>query len=190
MADSDGFENLVVNPDENELRENLSTLIVELYPILLQRIERSEFAKWYRLNGLIEDLAQETIQRFFRHCCKTLSLPNEPLNYIVRIAKYTAYEKYRRSEKIPLDIAAPIPEDTVVTDCSETSEERYSEAQMELLRIAVDMLPKRQREAYELRNKNPGATDKELGEKMGTGEDGFRKQSKRAFDRMREFLSQ
>ncbi len=63
-----------------------------------------------------------------------------------------------------------------------------SRTSFELVLAGIQMLPKRQRAALELYLREPGATHRELGQKMGIGEDGFQKNLNRGVRRLREML--
>ena len=174
-----------------EFEDQISRVISDFLPDLLSRAQTSDFSKWFRIKNEIDDLVQETAYRFYRYCKKHKTFPDDPLAYAVRIAKYVVYEQVRKAKHQPLDLTS---DDTVETlpDRPEVNAEEdqitYSALDLERLRIAVELLPKGQRKAFELRNSNPGSTDKELGKLLNIGEDGFRKQFKRAFDRITLYL--
>jgi len=184
--------------DENEvelvevLEARLEAVIVEVYPVLCQRLRSSRFAGWHKDHGRLSDLAQQATCELLSHCRRNRSLPEKPLNYLVTIAKNLAKREYQKSLIDPAEVAEEIIDlsakgETADGDSENNSNVRIDE-QRELLRAAIDRLPKRQREAFTLQLEHPGATDKELGAKMGIGEDAFRKSSGRAYKRLKEAL--
>ncbi len=178
---------------EQDFDERVSVVLREIMPDLVNRAERADFAKWYRIRGQIEDLVQETAFRFFSHCKKHRIIPEDPLAYAVRIAQNIVKREAKMAKRRPLDLTGD-EQVEAIPDRPEPNEKEdrivYSASQLERLRIAVDMLPKGQRRVFELRNANPGSTDKELGLILGIGEDGFRKQCQRAFDRITLYLKE
>lgn len=168
----------------NESTERIAVVLTTIQPVLVQRLQRSSFADGIRMNGQVEDLAQEACFRFVQHCQKN-GIPEDPLAYLIQIAKFAAYEFYRYLKKTPLDPTINLDflyAGSLGADSETTGGD--SDARLELLRIAIEGLPTRQREAVELRNRNEGATDRELGVLMGISEDGFRKQYKRGVERL------
>ncbi|MEP6742631.1 MAG: sigma-70 family RNA polymerase sigma factor [bacterium] len=189
----DDFE----HQNEEELTETfenlLEAVVSEIYPTLRDRIMCSGFAGWHRRQDVAEDLAQQAAFEFLRHCKKNQKLPADPLRYLVVIARNLAKKEYGRSqrqqdefEEYAAELRArgePTTDDAIETDLLFESEEN-----IEIVRATVEALPRRQREAFELRTREPGATDKELGHKMGIGEDGFRKNFGRAYEKVLKLL--
>jgi RNA polymerase sigma factor (sigma-70 family) len=188
----------IVYENEDELAEaleaRLEAAVVEVYPVLCQRLRMSGFAGWHRDRDRLDDLAQQATCQLISHCRKSGKLPEAPLNYLVTIAKNLAKREYKKSLVDLAEIAQPIvdlsSEDETAETGVENSESPRVDEQRELLRAAVERLPKRQRQAFELGLREPYATDKELGVKMGIGEDAFRKNSKRAYERVKLALTQ
>lgn len=179
--------------EEDELAEALEAcleaVIVEVYPVLCQRLRMSRFAGWHKDHDRLDDLAQQATCQFLSHCRKNQRLPETPLNYLVTIAKNLAKREYQKSLIDPAEVAEQILDVSAEDETSEGDSENNSSAkideQKELLRVAIERLPKRQREALKLQLEHAGATDKELGAKMGIGEDAFRKSSARAYKRLK-----
>src|SRR4051794_19195822 len=90
---------------DEEFDERISAVLMEITPDLVNRAQRSDFAKWYRIRGLVDDLVQETAYRFFTHCKKHQTIPEYPLGYAVRIARHVVYEEIRKAKRRPLDLA-------------------------------------------------------------------------------------
>lgn len=175
------------------LEAHLEAVIVEVYPVLCQRLRMSRFAGWHKDHDRLNDLAQQATCQLLSHCRRNGKLPKTPLNYLVTIAKNLAKRQYQESLFDPAEVAQPIldlsDEDEVAGGgASLEKDSSLIERQRELLRTAIERLPRRQREAFELRLKEPGATDKELGMVMGIGKDAFRKSSTRAYDRLKRSL--
>lgn len=186
-----------VGNEEDELAESLEArleaVIVEVYPVLCQRLRMSRFAGWHKDHDRLDDLAQQATCQLLSHCRKHRRLPEKPLNYLVTIAKNLAKKEYQRSLNDPAEVAEQISDLSADDETADGNSENNSGAkideQKERFRAAIDRLPKRQREAFTLQLEHEGATDKELGAKMGIGEDAFRKSSARAYKRLRQALA-
>lgn len=178
----------------DDFEETLEATIAEVYPVLRQRIQTARFAAWHRRSDLDGDLANEAAVAFMRHCRAQNKLPNDPLRYLVVIARNLAKKQYASRMTEPTESAEPILFSLrdrrglpVEPDDVETARLR-GEARMELVRTGIQRLPRRQREALELYLAEPGATQKELGQMMGIGEDGFKKNLDRAVESIRQLL--
>ncbi len=184
---------------EEELTEtfelHLEAVISEIYPALCDRIRVSGFAGWHRRTALAEDLAQQAAFQFIKFFKKKRTLPEDPLRYLVVIARNIAKKQYGLFQRREVEFneyaselkarGEPTTGDAVKTDLLFESEEN-----IEIVRTAVEALPRRQREAFQLRTQEPGATEKELGQRMGIGEDGFRKNFGRANEKVMNFLKE
>lgn len=167
---------------EDEFQETVDAVIHEFYPELMHRVRTANFAGWHRRIGQEEDLAHETCFEFRKHCLRTRRLPEKCLNYVVTIARNTAKRHY--SEHMQLsEIVEPLQGDFEAPPDGEGDGETRSildQVHKERLLAALDRLPDRQREAFELKFGNPDATYRQLADHMGIGEDGFRKNFDRA----------
>jgi RNA polymerase sigma factor (sigma-70 family) len=174
------------------LEARLEAVIVEVYPVLCQRLRMSRFAGWHRDHDRLDDLAQQATCQLLSHCRKNRKLPKAPLNYLVTIAKNLAKREYQESLTDPAEVAEQVLDLSNEDETREGDPVKHSGAkideQRELLRAAIERLPRRQCEAFNLQMKEPGATDKELGVRMGIGEDAFRKNSTRAYERLKHAL--
>ncbi len=193
MADDD-FE----HQNEEELTEtfeiHLEAVVSEIYPTLCDRIAHSRFAGWHRRLDKAEDLAQQAAFQFLRHFKKKRKLPEDPLRYLVVIARHIAQKEYGGSQRRQVEFEKYASEllakgEPTTADAFQPAPLMESEEHIEIVRAAVDALPRRQREAFQLRTSEPGATDKELGQRLGISEDGFRKNFKRAYDNVLGLLS-
>lgn len=189
----DDFELPIEEELTDEFESHLEAVVSEIFPTLCDRIAHSGFAGWHRRLDKAEDLAQQAAFEFLKHFKKKQELPEEPLRYLVVIARNIAKKEYGRSQRNQAEFeeyasellanGEPITDETVESDALIESEEH-----VEIVRAAIDILPRRQREAFELRTLDPGATDKELGKQMGISEDGFRKNFRRADEHIRKLL--
>jgi RNA polymerase sigma factor (sigma-70 family) len=156
-----------------------------VYPVLLDRLSYVGFARWHRENGEVEDLANEAAGLFLARCCKALEVPEDSLAYIVEIAKNLALDRHRRHKRLPIDYTDenfliepsfdPRSNDSEVHD-----HDQYTDAQVEIVRDAIEKLPKKQRQALTLANENPGSPAAELAIKMGISVDAYRRNVERA----------
>jgi RNA polymerase sigma factor (sigma-70 family) len=190
----DEFDSTYENEHElaQALEARLEAVIVEVYPVFCQRLRMSRFAGWHRDHDRLDDLAQQATCQLLSHCRKNRKLPKAPLNYLVTIAKNLAKREYQKSLTDPAEVAEQLLDLSNEDETTEGDHENHSgvtiDEQRELFRAAMERLPKRQREAFNLQLKEAGATDKELGMKMGIGEDAFRKNSTRAYERLKDAL--
>lgn len=183
-------QNLEENDNTEQVQQELEIILVTIYPVLLQRLKVARFAEWHRNEDLIDDLANEAVANFCSHIHRTKLIPDNPLAYIVTISKNLANSQFRESRKEPLYFSEPLNDnfkyeenvDDVVTEFALT------EIQIEKFRLALDALPKRRRQAYELKEANPYETDRELGLRMGIKEDAFRKAVSRARTSLEKIL--
>lgn len=178
----------------DDFESHLEAIFTEIYPTLCDRIAHSRFADWHRRLDKAEDLAQQAAFQFLRYFKKKRELPEDPLAYLVAIArnlakKQQAFFQRRQSELEKYASELLAKGEPTTDDASELDAFLESVEHIEIVRAAIDILPRRQREAFELRTLDPGATDKELGKQMGIGEDGFRKNFQRAEDHVRKLLS-
>lgn len=189
------FNNSDIQNDADYLREELERdlhlTLAEVFPVLIQRLQKARFAGWHRDNDMVEDLANGAVANFCEQVFRSSRIPDEPLNYLVVVAHNLANKEYIKSLREPIYCSVPLEEDFEVK-VDESYEENESmgcsEVQVELFRNALEQLPKRAREAFRLRNQNPRATDQELGELMGIKEDGFRKNFGRAYEELQKLL--
>jgi RNA polymerase sigma factor (sigma-70 family) len=169
----------------------LEAAIADAYAVLLQRIRTSNFGGWHRRRACEEDLANQATVNFMRHCRRHRRLPDNPLAYLVSIAKNLAKKEYSKSLQDPVDgreaLLDSLPQNE---ELSTDDEEKRAETDhhAELVLGCIEKLPKRQREAVEIYLKNPHATYRELGQLMNIGPDGFEKNLERGFMKMREVL--
>lgn len=183
-----------VPPDDFEV--TLEATIGEIYPVLCDRMRTAGFAGWHRRRHLDGDLANEAVVAFARHCHAHKRLPEDPLRYLVAIARNLAKKQYGTRATEPAESAEPIP--VSLRDGralpgepdDEESARLRDETRMELVRAGIQMLPRRQHEALELYLAEPGATQRELGRIMGIGEDGFQKNLDRGVNRIRQLLEE
>lgn len=181
-------------PDDFEA--TLEAVIGVVYPVLCQRIQTAGFAAWHRRRHLDGDLADDAVVAFARHCLAHNRLPEDPLRYLVAIARNLAKKQYATRATEPAESAERIPVSLQASrvlrgepDDEESARSR-DEARMELIRAGIEMLPPRQRGALELYLAEPGATLRELGQRMGIGEDGFKKSLDRGVERIRQLLEE
>jgi RNA polymerase sigma factor (sigma-70 family) len=177
----------------DEFESHLEAVVSEIFPTLCDRIAHSGFAGWHRRMDKEEDLAQQAAFQFLRHFKKKQELPEDPLRYLVVIARNIAKREYGRFQRSQAEFeeyasgllakGEPTTGETVESDALIESEEH-----VEIVRAAIDVLPRRQRQAFELRTLDPSATYKELGKQMGISEDGFRKNFERADEHLRKLL--
>lgn len=194
---SDDFE---TEPDaiENEgaFEISLESAISDAYPILHDRVRHAHFAGWHRRRGREEDLAHEATVSFVRHCRRHRRLPDDPVGYLIKIARNLAKKQYVTREKEPTAEAGCLPaslQDQGRLFWDEDDEESArlrSESRLELVRTGIEMLSARQRTAMELYLSEPGATHRELGLKMGLSEDGFQKNVDRGIEKIRQLLAE
>ena len=187
-------------PDAGESVEDfdaaLEAGVTEAYPVLCERIKRAQFSGWHRRRGRDEDLAQEAAFKLIQHCRKHHRLPADPFGYLVTIARNLAKRQYAKRAADPSEEAEAVPlslPDTRGAEDDQLDEEGApfrTESRMELVRTCIQMLPPRQREAVWLYLKEPDVTYRELGQKMGIGEDGFQKNLERGVDRIRQILEE
>lgn len=165
------------------IREQASLVLIEIYPELERRLTYVGFARWHRQNGEIKDLAQEAANQFLSHCCRNLVIPDDSLAYAVQIAANLARDRHRRQKKLTLDYSdEDLSQQHFVDPRSDDEEEtEYSAEQIEKVRQAIDALPAKQREAFDLVNENPGARTVDLAARVGTTPDAFRMNADRAF---------
>lgn len=168
--------------DEDEFVLQSSLVLGDLYPELVRRLSYVDFARSYKINGELDDLAQETARRFLAHCRKKCTIPDNSLAYAVTIAKNLARNNFRVDNKIVLDytdddLSQQHAFDPRDIDDEETS---YTEEQIEQVRQAIDQLPDMQRRAFDLVNDNPGAKTVDLAARLGIKPDAFRMNADRA----------
>jgi RNA polymerase sigma factor (sigma-70 family) len=194
-AETEGEAGQVGTPPD-EFEATLEAAIGVVYPVLCQRIQTARFAGWHRSRHLDGDLANEAVVAFARHCHAHNRLPEDPLRYLVAITRHLAKKQYANRATEPAESAEPIPislRDRRLLpgepDDAETARFR-DEERMELVRTGIEMLTRRQREALQLYLAEPGATQRELGERMGIGEDGFKKSLDRGVERIRQLLEE
>lgn len=193
LADDD-FEHQNEAELTDEFESHLKAVVSEIYPTLCERIAHSRFADWHRRLDKAEDLAQQAAFQFLRYFKKKRELPEDPLAYLVAITrnlakKQQAFFQRRQSEREKYASELLAKGEPTTDDAMEPDAFLESVEHIEIVRAAIDILPRRQREAFELRTLDPGATDKELGKQMGISEDGFRKSFQRADDQVRKLLS-
>ena len=167
---------------EDEFQETVDAVIREIYPELMHRVRTANFAGWHRRIGQEEDLAHEACFEFRKYCLKTRRLPVKCLNYVVTIARNAAKRHYSAFMQLS-EIVEPLEGDFEALSDGEGNGETESildQVRKERLLAALDRLPDRQREAFELKFGNPDATYRHLADRMGIGEDGFRKNFDRA----------
>ena len=192
--DEAATQNVEPGKESDEFELALEAAIAVAYPTLCQRLERAGFAGWHRRCRQLDDLAQQALFEFLRHCRRNRILPNDSLRYLVAIARNVAKRQYAVSRTKPLDIACvlpqSLPEPISLLEDSEFEERPRLEQNVlaDRVRAAMECLPQRQREALELRIREPDATDRELGRKMKISEDGFRKNVDRAYARLRQIF--
>jgi RNA polymerase sigma factor (sigma-70 family) len=169
----------------------LKAAIADAYPVLLQRIKIGNFGGWHRRLGREEDLANQATVNFMLHCRRHLRLPDNPLAYLVSIAKNLARKEYSKRLQDPVDAGEVLPiflRQNAELAMEEEERPENTDRDTELVRSSIENLPRRQREAVELYLKNPDATYRELGQLMNIGPDGFEKNLERGFMKMREVL--
>jgi len=190
-------ENRTVAPDE-DFEPILQAAITDAYPVLKERLESAKFADWQRRQSLELDLAHHAIVLFTLHCRKHQRIPDDVLAYLVKIAKNLArralkeYLTERDAMAEPKVDPASYASALIYREEEMTSDESSTpavDARVEYLRAEIERLPGRQRQAIELWIKNPDGTQRELGEEMGIGEDGFQKNFTRGIARIRQALA-
>lgn len=178
-----------------EFQDSLDITISEVYPVLLSRIQSSNFAGWQRRVGLDEDLANQACSEFYAQCLAKRSLPDKALNYLVTIAKNLAgreYQAHLQREDLFAPLEGDFPGDKGLDECEgehEIVDVRLEQDRKERLMVALASLTSRQREAFEIWSSDSDKTYAELGRKMGIGEDGFRKNFDRACEALELILS-
>jgi len=194
-AETEGEAGQVGTPPD-EFEATLEAAIGVVYPVLCQRIQTARFAGWHRSRHLDGDLANEAVVAFARHCHAHNRLPEDPLRYLVAIARNLAKKQYASRAMEPAESAEPIPislrDRRVLPDEPDDAESTRlrNEERMELVRAGIQLLPRRQLEALKLYLAEPGATQRELGCIMGIGEDGFQKNLDRGVNRIRQLLDE
>ncbi len=174
----------------------LEAAVGEAYPVLRERVKRTQFGGWHRRRGREEDLAQEAAVKLIQHCRRHRRLPADPVGYLVSIARNLAKKQYANRATDPaedaesLPLAFPEANGLADDEVDEETARLRSESRMELVRAGIQMLPPRQRQALELYLAEPGATQRELGQKMGLGEDAFQKNLERGIGRIRQVLQE
>lgn len=160
---------------------------MDIYPELLRRLSSAEFSRSHRSNHEVEDLAQETAYRFLAQCRKGPAIPDDPLAYSVRIAQNLVRSRFSAKDKLPLDYTDDDLSDQYAYDprSEHDEDEDYSEYEIECVRQAIETLPKKQRQVFDLVNANPGARTVDLAQEIGLTSDAFRMNAKRAFDTVR-----
>jgi RNA polymerase sigma factor (sigma-70 family) len=158
---------------------------------LLQRIQSVNFAGWQRRADEHEDLANQACTEFYSQCINNRNIPDKALNYVVTIAKNIAHKQYHHHlEKAA--IFEPLTDDHDVLSDEDNSDGEidpiFEEARAERLVMALNKLPLRQKQAFEIRFKNLDLTYAELGKRMNISEDGFRKNFDRACDALEILL--
>ena len=183
-----------VGAPRDDFEETLEATIALVYPVLCQRIQTARFAGWHRGRQLEGELANDAAYAFMRHCDTHRRVPDDPLGYLVAIARNLAKKQYAARcmepaesyERVTVSHRDRKPFLGVVDD--EEAVGLGEEKRMELVRAALDKLPRRQRKALELYLAEPGATQKELGQMMGIGEDGFKRNLDRAVESIHQLL--
>jgi DNA-directed RNA polymerase specialized sigma24 family protein len=183
--------------EAEEFEAELQAVVTEAYPTLCQRVEKARFAHWHRRQSLETDLAHHAIVLFTLHCRKHQRIPDHVLAYLVKIAKnlarralkgyLTERDAMAEAKVDPASYASALihREEEMTSDESPTP---AMDARLEYVRVEIERLPRRQRQAIELWVNYPEGTQRELGEKMGIGEDGFQKNFTRGIERIRQSL--
>lgn len=176
-SDEQHVEDGIEQELEDEFQEAVDAVIHEFYPELMSRVRTANFAGWHRRVGQEEDLAHEACFEFRKHCLRSRRLPKKCLNYIVTIARNMAKRQYSEYMQVS-EIVEPLNGDFEALSEGEGDGETKSildRVHEERLLAALARLPNRQREAFELKFGNPDTTYRQLADRMGIGEDGFRK---------------
>lgn len=195
----DANDECILTPEDIEFQQLLDSAIVDIYPVVLDRVRSAQFAGWQRRVGGEDDIAQQACAEFYAQCIRNQNFPTEDeklLNYVVTIAKNIAGREYRdhiNRQEFHVD-----PEDPKLGKLFAAEEEGTSpdfdnwllqKGREEQLLNALSKLPPRQREAFELWIGNASLTYAELGGHMNISADGFRKNFDRACDALDTMLN-
>ena len=201
LTSNDDDERQGLTPEDLEFRQLLDSTIVEIYPVVLDRVRSAQFAGWQRSVQREMDVANQACAEFYAQCVRHSRLPDvdDLLAYVVKIAINIANRQY--SEHMDVQEILVDPEDPALgklfaSDENDGDEElsRFDKwlrefGREERLLRALSQLTPRQREAFELWIANPTSTYAELGRRMNISEDGFRKNFDRACDALEAILN-
>lgn len=199
LIGNDQDESHSLSWEEVEFRQNLDSTILDIYPVLVERVRSAKFAGWQRSVHVEEDIAQQACAEFYAQCVRKGMFPDasDLLAYVVQIAKNIAgrqYAAHKRAQEYVVDPEDPALGKLFAADIDATEElsgfDKWLQemGREERLLNALPTLPRRQRESFELWIGNSSLTYAELGKRMNISGDGFRKNFDRACEALEAVL--